>query len=216
MFHVIAATLLTLIFGGPVLALSEAASALPDASVLRSAFLVLCPVLYALGFGLTAGLLSLPFHGSIVPGAFPRDLSMPAYRNRRLYGLCWTAVFYFTPIYWMFLTVPPLKSLLFRLFGYRGQMKFTVDPDSWIRDLPLLEFGEGAYVANKCTLGTNVCLNDGTILVDRIVLGKGAMVGHMTMLAPGVVLEEGAEVGVGVAVGMRAHLEAGVSVGACS
>ena len=216
MFHVLAATLLTLIFGLPVLGLSELASVLPNSPAVRTAFLILCPVLYALGFVLTAGLMSLPFHGSIVAGSFRRDLSDPAYRNRRIYGLCWTAVFYFTPIYWMFLTVPPLKTLLFRLFGYRGQMKFTVYPDTWIRDLPLLEFGEGAYIANKSTIGTNVCLNDGTILVDRVSLGKGAMVGHMTMLAPGVVMEEGAEVGVGTALGMRARLGAGVSIGACS
>ena len=216
MFHAAAAVLLTLIFGLPVLGLAALSSALPASSIAHAAFLVLAPVLYALGFVLTAGLFSLPFHRAIVPGSFPRDLSAPAYRHRRFYGLCWTAVFYFTPIYWMFLTVPPLKTLLFRLFGYRGQMRFTVYPDTWIRDLPLLELGEGAYVANKATLGTNVCLNDGTILVDRVSLAKGTMVGHLTMLAPGVVMEEGSEVGVGVALGMRARLEPGVSIGACS
>ena len=215
MFHALAAVLLTLIFGLPVLGLASLASALPDAAAARAAFLVLSPLLYALGFVLVAGIASRPFHRSIVPGSFARDLATKAYRGRRYYGLCWTAVFYFTPIYWMFLTVPALKRLLFRLFGYRGTMNFVVYPDTWIRDLPLLEFGEGAYVANKATLGTNVCLNDGTILVDRIALGRGTMVGHMSMLAPGVVMEEGSEVGVGVALGMRVHLEAGVSVGGC-
>lgn len=214
MFHVVAASLLTLIFGLPVLALSALGSGLPDTAFVRGAFLVAWPLLYALGFVLTAGVLSLPFHGSIVPGTFPRDLRVPAYRNRRLYGLCWTAVFYFTPIYAAFLTIPLLKRMLFRLFGYRGQMAFTVYPDTWVRDLPLLELGEGAYVANKATLGTNVCLNDGTIVVDRISLGKGAMVGHLSMLGPGVVMEDGAELGVGGALGMRARLGVGVSVGA--
>ena len=83
-----------------------------------------------------------------MPGSFPRDLRAPLYRGRRLYGLCWTAVYYFTPVYWLFLTVPLLRRALFRLFGYRGQMDFTVYPDTWIRDLPLLEFGRGAYVGS--------------------------------------------------------------------
>ena len=33
---------------------------------------------------------------------------------------------------------------VFRIFGYRGSMDFTIYPDTWIRDLPLLDFGEGA------------------------------------------------------------------------
>jgi hypothetical protein len=49
----------------------------------------------------------------------------------------------------------------FRLFGYRGSMKFTVYPDTWIRDLPLLMFGEGAYVSNRATLRTNIVLSNG-------------------------------------------------------
>lgn len=213
MFHAIAALLLTLIFGLPVLGLAALARVLPDSALVQGALLVASPVLYALGFVLVAGVASRPFHRWIVPGSYPRDLRLPAYRGRRFYGLCFTAVFYFTPIYWMFLTVPPLKALLFRLFGYRGQMKFTVYPDTWIRDLPILDFGEGAYVANKATLGTNVCLNDGTILVDRITLGKQAMVGHLSMLAPGVVMEERAEIGIGTAIGMKARLGPRVSVG---
>jgi hypothetical protein len=40
-------------------------------------------------------------------------------------------------------------------------MTFTVYPDSWIRDLPLLPFGQGEYVANPSTIGTNIVLNKG-------------------------------------------------------
>ena len=121
MFHVLAATLTVLIFGLPVLGLSALGASLPADTIARGAFLVVCPALYALGLVLTAGLLSVPFHRAIVPGSFPRDLRLPAYRRRRLYGLCFTSVFYCTPVYWAFLTVPALKWLLFRLFGYRGR-----------------------------------------------------------------------------------------------
>ena len=101
----------------------------------RIAGLALAAVLYPLAYLLTCGLLSRPFWSAIKPGRFPRSLSHPVYFGRRLYGLCWTAVYY-SPFYWLYLSVPTLKWLTFRLFGYRGQMDFTLYPDTWIRDLP--------------------------------------------------------------------------------
>src|SRR5690606_32657555 len=101
---------------------------------------------------LISGLLSCPFQSAIIPGRFPRDLGESIYARRRLYGLCWTLVYYCKPVYAGWLAVPALKRLLFRLFGYRGPTDFTVYPDTWIRDLPLLHFGSGVYVANRATL----------------------------------------------------------------
>jgi acetyltransferase-like isoleucine patch superfamily enzyme len=208
-YYVLAPVLLALVFGLPLVAAAGVVRAVP----LEPWGLLLAPPTYGVAFVLAAGLLSLPWQSSVVPGRFPRDLGDRLYRGRRLYGLCWTAVYYFTPLYYVCLSVPLLKRLLFRLFGYRGSMDFTVYPDTWIRDLPLLSFGPRAYVSNKATLGTNVCLNDGTILVDRIELGAGAMVGHLSMLAPGVVMEDGSEIGIGTAIGVKARLGPRVSVG---
>jgi carbonic anhydrase/acetyltransferase-like protein (isoleucine patch superfamily) len=175
------------------------------------------PWIWVSSFVTVAGALSLPHRKGIVPGTFPRSLDHPVYFHRRLYGLCWTSLYYCTPVYHLCLSVRPLKALAFRLFGYRGNLDFTVYPDTWIRDLPLLELAEGAYVSNRATLGTNIVLSNGDILVDRIVVGRKALVGHLAKVAPGVELGEHAEVGVGSAIGIGARLGAGARVGAeCS
>ena len=211
MYALLACAMLLSIFGLPLVAAAEVCARLGIGSL---ALLVAVPT-YVVAFVLVAGLLARPFVSSIVPGKFRRDLRDPAYRRRRLYGLCWTAVYYFKPLYFVCLSVPALKRLLFRLFGYRGSMDFTVYPDSWIRDLPLLDFGPGAYVSNRATIGTNVALRNGTLLVDRVTLGPRAMVGHLAMLSTGVSLEEGAEVGVGCAVGSKCVLRKDADLAPC-
>lgn len=199
--NIIIPTILCLIFGAPLVAIGGLLQFTWGTSWIWL-ISIIGPLLYTVIFILTAGLLSLPFQSGVVAGKFPRDLQHPIYMRRRLYGLCWTAVYYFKPLYYMCLSIPWLKWLLFRLFGYRGNMQFTIYPDTWIRDLPLLSFGENTYIANRATLGTNIALIDGSILVDHIVLGKNSLVGHLAMLAPGVELEEGAEVAVGCAIGI--------------
>lgn len=178
--------------------------------------LVFSPVLFTCTFILVAGLLSMTGRHGVKPGSFPRDLKDKVYGPRRLYGACWTSVFYLTPVYFLALTIPPLKKMLFRLFGYRGSMDFVVYPDSWIRDLPCLLFEDGAYIANKCTLGTNICLANGTILVDRIKIGKRAMVGHMAIIGAGSKLRDGVEVGVSAGIGIRCELKSNAKVMPCS
>ncbi|MFO0582340.1 MAG: hypothetical protein U0229_08715 [Anaeromyxobacter sp.] len=202
---------MALIFGVPLLLVAAPMFIWPS-PWLAAALLLAGPMAYATLFVLVAGTLSLPFQRAIVPGTFPRDLSHPVYKARRLYGLCWTSVYYFKPLYFLCLTVPPLKWLTFRLFGYRGSMDFTVYPDTWIRDLPLLDLGPGTYLANRATLGTNMCLRDGTLIVNSIKTGRNCLVGHLSMLAPGVVMEDESEVAVGCAVGIGARIGAGALV----
>lgn len=193
--------MLVLIFGTPLAATFGAVNS--TTGVLRVLVLLTSPIFFALLMVFIAGGLSLPFHASIRPGKFPRTLDHPTYRRRRYYGICWASLFYCKPIYYLCLTIPWLKWLTFRLFGYRGQMNFTVYPDTWIRDLPLLELGEGAYIANRVTLGTNMPLRDGKVLVDYVRVGRGALIGHLTMLAAGVNIGDGTELGAGCAAGIR-------------
>jgi carbonic anhydrase/acetyltransferase-like protein (isoleucine patch superfamily) len=176
---------------------------------------VVAPLLWAFVFMIVAGGLSLAHQFAVVPGKVRRDINIRQYFHRRLYGLCWTTVFYNKPVYYLLLTIPCLKWLLFRIFGYRGSMKFTIYPDTWIRDLPILKFEEGAYVSNRATLGTNIVLSNDFLLVGGITLGARALVGHLAMVAPGVVLEARAEVGVGAAIGINSVLETGAFVGPC-
>jgi carbonic anhydrase/acetyltransferase-like protein (isoleucine patch superfamily) len=215
-FSAVALVYLMLIFGLPALLVAILVAATTSGGWwLLAPALVISPFVYGVGFVVVAGLLSMPHQHAVRPGRFPRDLADPTYRARRLYGLCWTSVYYATPLYFLALSLPWFKRLTFRLFGYRGQMDFTVYPDTWIRDLPLLEFGKGAYVSNKATLGTNVAQSNGSLLVDRVRVGAGALVGHLSMLSTGTVLEDGAEVGVGCAVGSKVRLGKDSFLGAC-
>lgn len=179
----------------------------------RAGLIALAPVIFCAFYVGLAALLSLPFQKAIVRGKFPRELDHAVYGPRRLYGFCWGALFYFTPIYYLVISLPFVKHAIFRAFGYRGSSSANIAPDAWLRDLPMLRLSDQVYVANKATVGTNMCLSDNTILVDFVTLASRAMVGHMALIAPGSVMGEGSELGVNSALGIRARIGARSKVG---
>jgi carbonic anhydrase/acetyltransferase-like protein (isoleucine patch superfamily) len=191
--------------GAPVLAAPSIATQLVG--------LVLAPALFAVTYVTIAGLLSRPHQRSIVPGRFPRSLDHPIYIDRRLYGLCLTAVYYFTPLYAAVLYVPAFRRYFFRLFGYKGDLDFTIHPDTWIRDLPLVRFGKGAYVANQSTIGTNIIAADNHIWVDRVEVGAGTTIGSHSLIAPGAQIGANVEIGIRTILGLKVRIRDGVSVG---
>jgi UDP-3-O-[3-hydroxymyristoyl] glucosamine N-acyltransferase len=93
-------------------------------------------------------------------------------------------------------------------------MNFTIYPDVWLRDLTCIKFEDGSYIANKASVGTNMCLLDGTILVDRVKVGKNSMIGHSTLLGPGVNFQENIETAVFNILGIRTRVESGTKLGA--
>jgi len=117
--------------------------------------------------------------------------------------LCWTALYYCGPLYHAVLAIPLAKRVVFRLFGYRGSLDFQTYPDTWIRDLPLLSIGKGAYLSNKATISPNMCLKNGKIIVLPVSIGARTMIGHLTMIAPGADIGPDSEVGVGAAIGVN-------------
>lgn len=165
-------------------------------------------------FPVLLGLLSMPFHGAIRKGRFKRDLSDDAYYGRACYGRLWTSLFYSGPIYQVFLGIRPYRNFVLRLFGMKGPLEFTVFPDTWIRDLPVLSVSDGAYMANKSTIGTNICLKDNFTLVDGIKFGQNAMVGHMAVIGPGCKINSGSELGVSSTLGIRVSIAENSSIGA--
>jgi carbonic anhydrase/acetyltransferase-like protein (isoleucine patch superfamily) len=179
------------------------------------------PIILAIGalaiypflFILSAGLFCLPFRSGIISGRFPRKSENPVYAKRKLYGACWTCVYYCKPVFFLALHIPLLKRMMFRLFGYKGGMEFTLYPDTWIRDLALLQLGKGAYISNRATLGTNICHIDKTISVGRIEIGENSVVGHMAMIAHGTRIGNDSEVGVGTGIGIRVYIGNHVSIG---
>ena len=146
-------------------------------------------------------------------GHFERDPRTPLYRGRLIYAAAWTTLYYCKPILHLVTSVAPLKRLAFRGFGYRGSLNFTTYPDTWMRDLALLDFGEGTYVSNRATLGTNIVRSDRTILVDGIRTGRNALIGHLSMIAPGVTIGDDSEIGVGAGIGLKVRIGARVTVG---
>ena len=93
-------------------------------------------------------------------------------------------------------------------------MDFTIYPDTWIRDLPLLHFGNGAYIANKATIGTNICLQSGEILVDRIHVGDRSVVGHLAIIGLGTRVGSDSELGVRATTGMNVTIGDRTRIGA--
>lgn len=139
----------------------------------------------------------------------PLDTAVAAYFHRRLYGLCWTAVYYSGPLYFAVLSVPVMKRWVFRMFGYRGAMDFTIYPDTWVRDLPLLDFGAGSYLSNKATIGSNmIFIRNGQKIIEvgRIKVGKNAMVGHLTMIGPACEIGDDVQIGVGCGIGRKVKI----------
>lgn len=169
-------------------------------------WLFFMPLLFVIVYILTAGILSLPHQCAIKEGKFPRDLGNKIYASRRLYGLCWTAIYYFKPLYFICLSTPFLKRILFRIFGYRGSLDFILYPDTWLRDLPLLNIESGVYISNRATIGTNMCLMSGDIIVKSVTIKKGALIGHLAIIGPGVTIDENAEIGIGSIIGVNAKI----------
>jgi len=171
------------------------------------------PIIFIITFISVSGFISMPAQRGIKKGKFPRQLLHPVYFLRRIYGTSWTTIYYFRPLYSVALSIPLLRKWMLLLFGYRGSHQFVLYPDTWIRDLPLLSIGKGAYLANRATIGTNLCLSDGKIFVDHVKVDEGSLVGHLAILGPGVKIGQSAEIGVGATVGIKTRISNTCKIG---
>lgn len=158
---------------------------------------------YIITLVLTCGLLSIPGKSAIRKGKIKRDLKNKDYGRRRLHAAPWTFIYYFSPVYFIILTMPFLKKILFRLFGYTGSLNFTLHPDSWVRDLPCLHVGDGSYLANKSSAATNMVLMHGMLLVDDVYIGENSCIGMGAMIAPGTKIDNSVIIDTGVLSGVK-------------
>lgn len=203
-----------LLIPGGALMLAAMPIVIASAMMGTLAAVLIAPAVFAFSYVTIAGLLSRPHQRSIVPGKFPRSLEHPVYIDRRIYGLCLTAVYYFTPLYAAVLYIGPFRRYFFRLFGYKGELDFTIHPDTWIRDLPLVRFGKGVYVANQATIGTNIVADHGrSIWVDTVQVGDGSVIGSHTLIAPGASIGRNVEIGIRTICGLKVRLHDDVTVG---
>jgi UDP-3-O-[3-hydroxymyristoyl] glucosamine N-acyltransferase len=175
---------------------------------------LLVPPVFVLTYVVVAACLARPTVRAIVPGKMIRDLGHFVYGPRRLYGVCWTSLYYFPVLYHAILAIPVLRRMVWRLFGYRGSLDFTIYPDTWVRDLPLLDIGAGAYIANRATLGSNICLKSGDIVINHIRVGARAVIGHLAVLGLGDHIGDDAEIGVGTTLGVNVRVGDRTTIGA--
>jgi carbonic anhydrase/acetyltransferase-like protein (isoleucine patch superfamily) len=187
---------------------------LAPSHVTRIIAALVSPGIFVLALVAIAGSLSRITLRAIVSGRFARDLGHVIYGPRRLYGICWTSLYYCPAVYHAILAIPALRRLTFRLFGYAGDLNFTCYPDTWIRDLPLLDIGAGAYLGNRATLGSNICLRTGDIVISGIRIGARAMIGHMAVIGLGDHIGDDAEIGVATTLGMNVTVGARTKIGA--
>ena len=185
-------------------------------SWMRTSLLVLSPLIFILGFITTSGLVSRLGLAVIKNSRTERSLKNWTYFRRRLHAGPWTLLYYFKPIYHLVLSVAPLRWLCFRLFGYKGQLDFVVYPDTWFRDIPVMDIHKGAYLSNNASVAPNICLMDGTILVDGIKVGEKSVVGHGTLIGPGTKMGENSEIATKCTSGIRVRIGNNVKIRECS
>jgi carbonic anhydrase/acetyltransferase-like protein (isoleucine patch superfamily) len=209
MLNLLPGLIIFLIWGGASFLAGSPFILIENSSQLyRLLYLTAAPLIFIIALPTIAGVLSRVAKKGIVPGKFPREPLHPVYLMRRIFNGCWTQLFYFKPVYSAVLAIPLLRTFIFRLFGYQGNMNFVVYPDTWLRDLPLLDIGPGVYLSNRATIGTNICLNDGHILVQGITFEEKALIGHMALLAPGGHYGAKCEIGVNAICGIRVKIGA--------
>lgn len=148
-------------------------------------------------------------------GKFVRDPDDPAYAPRLVYTRHLRRFVYDPAAMNVILSEPLLKQHFFRSFGYRGALDFTIYPNAWLRDLPLLDIGSGAYLADGIVLGTNqVAPDQRTLRVEPIRIGARTVFDQQCMVGLGSVVGADAVIGVGSHIGLRTRIGDGVTLGA--
>jgi len=140
-------------------------------------------------------------------GCFCRDPQNPDYQKRLHYTKILRRYVYNPALLNAILMDQDLKQLFFRTFGYAGQMKFTIYPNAWLRDLPLLEFGENVYLADGIVLGTNqVSADQKCVHVDTIKIGTESTINQQVSIGYGTHIGVQCLLGFGTVVGMKTKI----------
>jgi len=144
---------------------------------------------------------------SIRPGRVRRDVQDPEYRLRSRYTASLRRFMYNPALLEVVFAEAELKTLFFRTFGYKGQTEFTVYPNAWLRDLPLLDLGQRCYLGDGIILGTNqVAVDQQYLVVDRISIGATTVFDQHCMVGYGSRVGSGCVIGARVMIGMKTRI----------
>ena len=151
---------------------------------------------------------------NIKKGHFKRDEQTPDYKSRLIYTEKLRSFVYNPAIMNEILSDWDLKRLFFRTFGYKGSLDFTIYPNAWLRDLPLLDIGEGCYLADNILLGTNmVSHNQQFIDVGPITIGDRTIFNQRCAVGNDVTIGKDCRIGFSVGIGIRCTIGDNVSIG---
>lgn len=209
-------SIIIFIVGGAILA-HGLPIMLIDSILIKSLIILLSPVTFPLVMIAICAAINKPFQGAVATVLVPRDLSLPFYFSRRIYGACLATVMHFSGIYYIILSLPWLKTFMFRSFGYAGKYcNFTTYTDVWMRDVKLLDLGDRAYIGNQSTLGTNICTTDDKLLVGKIKVGDKSQLGRLCILGPGTRIGNNSETGVRTILGIKVIAKNNVKIAGAS
>ncbi len=112
------------------------------------------------------------------------------------------------------LAEPVLKIWFFRTFGYRGDLRFHMEPSVLIRELPLLDIGRGARIGYGAVLRTGI-VTPGTaaIRLAPIDIGELAEIGAHCLIDGGSEIGRDAVVEERVEIGTDCRLAEGARIG---
>ena len=188
-----------------------------DSIFLKCFLLLVLPVTFPVSMVAICAVINKPFQGAIASTLVARDLSLPFYFSRRVYGACLATLMSFSGLYYIILSLPWLKKFMFQSFGYAGKhCNFTTYTDVWMRDVKLLDLGDSSYLGNQSTLGTNICTTDGKLLVGKIKIGDNSQLGRLCILGPGTRIGNQSETGVRTILGIKTIAKSKVKVAGAS
>lgn len=153
---------------------------------------------------------------SIKTGRFKRNTQQTSYQHRLIYTKYLRAYVYDPARLNIVFSDAALQHLFFRTFGYQGNTRFTIYPNVWLRDLPLLDIGENVYLGDGILLGTNqVSENQQFIKVGKISIGNNSIFDQQCSVGLDTKIGHHVQARFRAAVGLKCTLGNHVVLGEC-
>lgn len=151
---------------------------------------------------------------NIKEGRFKRESQNPNYLSRLEYTKTLRLFVYNPACMNTILMDAELKELFFRTFGYRGNVNFTIYPNAWLRDLPLLDIGKNTYLADGILLGTNqVSTDQQFITVGKISIGDHTIIDQRGAIGYSTNIGKNCTLGLRFAIGIKGSIGNNTSTG---
>lgn len=151
---------------------------------------------------------------NIKAGQFDRNPESKDYEDRLVYTKVLRKFIYNPAILNEIFSDASLKEHFFRTFGYQGALDFTIYPNCWLRDLPLLDIGSGTYLADGILLGTNQVSTDQKVLrVGTIKIGERCVFDQQCKVGYNSVIGDHCIIGIQTAIGLKCTMGNNVKVG---